>query len=389
MAALLIRNGRVLLPSGWADDTDVRLDGGAIDQIGYGLPSAGARGVYARGLMVVPGFIDIHIHGAAGALCEDANPGSIVRISAALARCGVTGFLPTLATLPADRLRAAVAAIASSCGSEPGARILGIHLEGPYLSPLRAGAQAIPWMRLPSIEEFDELQKVSNARIRLVTVAPELDGALPFIAAVRDRGVTVAVGHSNATAAEMSLGIEAGATHVTHLFNAMRPLHHREPGVIGVALTDDALSVELICDGHHLAPRTVDLALRCKPVGKAVLVSDAVALGMPEGEHEMFGVSCTVAGGAVRLREGGNLAGSCLSLDAAVRNVHRWLPQVPLERVLGAAAAAPAAVINESHTGIMPIGGAADLTILDTQLNVVATIARGAIVWHREQSSFA
>lgn len=383
MRPLLLRNGKVLLPSGW-QATDLRVEEGTIDRIGHGLPSGGAEVFDAGGMLVAPGFIDLHIHGAAGAMCEEADAEGIQRISATLARFGVTGFLATLAALPAERLRAAVAAIATVAGSESGARILGMHLEGPYLSPLRAGAQVVPWMRAPSIEEFDALQDLSGGRIRLVTVAPELPGAVPFIAAVRERGAQVAIGHSNATAEEMLLGIEAGATHATHLFNAMRELHHREPGVIGVALTEDSVSVELICDGHHLAPRVTDLALRCKPRGKAVLVSDAVgALGMPDGDYEMFGIACKIAGGAVRLRDGGNLAGSCLSLDRAVRNLHRWLPRLPLEDVLRAASSAPAAVIGETQTGAIVEGRSADLVVLDSNLEVVATICRGSTVWKR------
>jgi len=171
---------------------------------------------------------------------------------------------------------------------------------------------------------------------------------------------------------------------VTHLFNAMRELHQREPGVIGVALTADTVSVELICDGHHLAPRVVDLAWRCKPAGKMVLVSDAVgALGLPDGEYEMFGLTCVIADGTVRLKHGGNLAGSCLSLDRAVRNVHRWLPHVPLERVLEAASSSAAAAIGERQTGVLVEGRDADLGVLDAALEVVATIGRGTIVWQR------
>ncbi len=384
MSLRLLRNATVLLPTGPQDGMDVRIDGGVIDRTGSDLPSGGAAVQDATGLIVAPGFIDVHVHGAAGAMCEHAEPAALQRISATLARFGVTGFLATVATLPRETLHAAVGAIDAAVGSEPGARILGIHLEGPYLSPWRAGAQVGRWMRTPSIEEFDSLLDAAGGRIRLVTVAPELEGALPFVAAVRDRDVTVALGHTNATQEEMMLGIEAGATHVTHLFNAMRELHHREPGGVGVALTTDTLSVELICDGQHLAPRTVDLVWRCKPADKVVLVSDAVgALGMPDGDYEMFGVRCTIADGTVRVQDNGRLAGSCLSLDRAVRNLHRWLPDVPLARILRAASSAAAAVIGETDAGEIADGRNADLVVLDSELNVVETIVRGATVWKR------
>ena len=198
------------------------------------------------------------------------------------------------------------------------------------------------------------------------------------------RGIAVAVGHSNATEVEMREALRAGARHITHLFNAMRELHHREPGVPGVALTEDAVSVELICDGHHLSPRIVDLAFRCKPAGKAILVSDAVAaLGMPEGDCELFGVPCRIEGGAVRLRDGGQLAGSCLRLDAAVRHVREWIPRLPLEEVLRAASTAPAALAGDSTCGEIRPGYIADLAVLGPALEVVATICRGRPIWER------
>jgi N-acetylglucosamine-6-phosphate deacetylase len=380
---LLLRNGTALLPTGM-EAADIRIEDGHIVGLGRELPVSGAQVIEAEGLFAAPGFIDLHIHGAAGAMCEQGDPDAIRRISAALPRFGVTGFLATVATLPPEQTQAAVRAIAAVAGSEPGARILGIHLEGPYLSPLRAGAQAIGAMRAASIEEFEALQELSGGLIRLVTLAPEIDSAFEFIRHLRARGVHVSVGHSDCTTAQMHAAITAGATHVTHLFNAMRGLHHREPGVAGSALVEDDVSVELICDGHHLAPAVVDLAFRCKPDGKVVLVSDAVgALGMPDGDYEMFGIQCTVADGAVRLRESGTLAGSCLSLDRAVRNVRRWLPSLPVERILRAASSSAAAAIGEHRTGDLAEGRDADLVLLDDAFEPVLTIVQGRIAWQR------
>jgi N-acetylglucosamine-6-phosphate deacetylase len=379
--SLLLKNGRVLLGSAIRPGTDVLVERGLIRRIGSDLQASGADVIDASGKLVAPGFIDLHIHGAAGAMCESGDEAQVRTISATLATFGVTAFLATIATLPPDALRNAVGAVARVIGSESGARILGIHLEGPYLSPLRPGAQAVPFMRAPAIEEIDTLQEIAGGRIRLVTLAPEIDGALDLIAGLRQRGIRVAAGHSNATTEEMIAGIRGGASHVTHLFNAMRELHHREPGPIGVGLTEDDASVELICDGHHLHPRVVDLVFRCKPDGKAVLVSDAVAaLGLPAGPSEMFGVACIIRDGAVRLRDGGNLAGSCLSLDLAVRNVRRWLPGLSLERILGAATSAPAAVIGETRVGKIAEGNEADIVILDGALQVVTTVVAGKVV---------
>lgn len=379
----MLRGGDVVTPAGVLTGVDVRVDDGVITSAGSSLSAANAHVIDARGSLVAPGFIDIHIHGAGGAMVEQGDPDQIDVISRTLARFGTTGFLATIATLAAEPLRAAMRAVATAVGRESGARILGIHLEGPFLNPSRAGAQAVQWMRAPSIEEFDTLQELSGDLIRLVTIAPEIDGAIPFIRALHDRGVVVSAGHSNATAAEMAVAVDAGVTHVTHLFNAMRELHHREPGIAGVALTDDRLSAELICDGHHLSPAVVELALRSKPPLKAVLVSDAVgALGLPDGDYEMFGVTCVVAGGAVRLKAGGQLAGSCLTLDRALRNLRQWQPQRPLADLIHAASWAPARALGLDHQrGTIEAGKQADLVLLTPDLTVRRTWCGGVEVW--------
>jgi N-acetylglucosamine-6-phosphate deacetylase len=382
--SILIRGGDVVTADALRRGIDVRIDDGTITHIGPDLSGTAAQMLDARRLVVAPGFIDIHVHGAGGGTCESGDGAQIEAISATLARFGVTGFLATLATLPPDALRAAVRAIADTAGHEPGARILGIHLEGPYLNPQRAGAQATRWMRPPSIEEFDALYDLSGGLIRLVTVAPEMEGSLPFIQAVRERGVTVAAGHTDASAVEMELAVEGGVTHVTHLFNAMRPLHHREPGVLGVALTDDRLSTELICDGHHLADDAVETAMRCKPAAKIVLVSDGVATGCTDGEYEFFGTHCVVAAGTVRLKEGGQLAGSCLSLDQAVRNVHHWQPALPLHSLLHMCSRNAARAVGlAARRGTLAAGKEADIVLLDAQLSVVRTLRHGETVFAR------
>jgi N-acetylglucosamine-6-phosphate deacetylase len=385
MGSILLASGDVVTREGVCRGLDVRVADGVIAEIGRSLSRRGPC-IEAGGLLVAPGFFDVHVHGAGGAMCESGSPQELLTISDTLARFGTTSFLATMATLPAETLRQAVEAVAAAAGHEQGARIAGIHLEGPYLNPRRAGAQAVPWMRAPSIEEIDELQRLSGGRIKLITVAPELEGALPFVSAMRERGVRVSAGHSDATADQMRAAVAAGVTHVTHLFNAMRELHHREPGIVGAALTNDALSTELICDGHHLHPTTVDLALRCKPPGKVVLVSDAVgALGMPEGTYEMFGLRCVISHGCVRLADGGQLAGSCLTLDQAVRNVRAWRPEMPLEALLHCASWAPARVIGvDGAIGTLEPGKRADLTLLNEQLEVVRTFCGGREVWRTE-----
>ena len=375
--SLLLRNGSVLVDGVLRTGMDVHVEDGIIRKIGSRGEARAADEIDVAGCIVAPGYVDLHIHGAAGVMCESGDPNAVRKLSELLPRYGVTGFLPTLAALPLERLRTAVAAIASVRGHEPGACILGIHLEGPFLNPKLAGAQRSDWMRGPALAELEELQSIAGGAIRLITIAPELPGAIPFIAAARRLGVTVSIGHTEATAAQMRAAIAAGATHVTHLFNAMRALHHREPGPIGVALTDDTVSVELICDGHHLDLTAVELAWRCKPRGKVVLVSDAVALAMPEGDCKLFDVDCIVAGGAITLANSGALAGSCLGLDQAVRNLRAWIPSESIGAVLACASTNPSATIHEDAGGGLVAGGSADLVVLDPNLNVVATLCRG------------
>ncbi len=379
--SLLLRNGSVLVAGGMRARTDVHIADGVIARIGPGIEAPGADEIDCAACIVAPGYVDLHIHGAAGVLCESGDTGAIRRISEILPRYGVTAFLPTLAALPPQRLRTAVAAIAAVQGGEPGARILGIHLEGPFLNPTFAGAQRSDWMRAPALAELEELQSLAAGAIRLITVAPELPGAIPFIAAARRLGVTVSIGHTGATAEQMREAIAAGALHVTHLFNAMRPLHHREPGPIGIALADDKVSVELICDGHHLDPTAVALAWRCKPRDKLVLVSDSVALDMPEGSCKLFDSDCVIGGGAIRLAKSGALAGSCLGLDQALRNLRAWLPDAPLEALLASTSANAAATIAETRAGSLVVGAPADLVVLDRNLEIAATLSGGKIIW--------
>jgi len=378
----IVAGGRVLAPEGWHDDCDVVAAGGRIVAIGPGLAHRGAEVVDARGLLVAPGFVDVHVHGAAGAMFEDGSIDANRHVLATLAPLGTTGVLATVAALPPEGLLAAVRAIAAAALGGGGARVLGIHLEGPFLSPRRAGAQNPDWMRPPSVAEFNAVQRACGGLVRLVTVAPELPGALAFIAAVRQRGVRVALGHSEASAAQVDDAIAAGATQVTHLFNAMAGLHHRAPGLVGVALDDARLAVEVIADGVHVDPRLLRLAARCKSDGGLLLVSDGVAaVGAAAGPLQLFGAAC-VAGDAVRRCDDGRLAGSCLTLARAVANMGTWLPEWPRAAVLAAASASPARAVGlaASEAGALVVGAPADVVLLDPALCL-----RGVVLGGRTQ----
>lgn len=370
---LLLRGGRVLAGGAWRDPCDVHVAGGVAAAIGEGLRAAGAAVLEAGGLELVPGFVDLHVHGAGGAMFEDGRREAVRQVRSTLAAHGTTALLATLAALPAGELLRAVGAIADDADADSGARLLGIHLEGPFLNPRRAGAQRPDWMRAPSLDEVDRLQARAGGRIRLVTVAPELPGALPFIAALRQRGIAVALGHSEAGAEVVDAAIAAGATQVTHLFNAMPSLHHRGVGLAGVALSDDRLAVELIADGVHVDRRALAIATRAKRPGAWLLVSDGVAaVGLAPGRLRLFGADC-ILGDAVRLAGDGRLAGSRLTLAAAVRNLRAWLPSLPPAAVIDAATRHPAAAIGCGGVcGDVAVGRTADL---------VALAADGAVRW--------
>lgn len=376
--ALLLRGGRVLAAEGWRADCDVRVDGGVITALGPDLDADGAEVVEARQEIVAPGFVDLHVHGAGGAMFEDGDRDGVRRIRAALAAHGTTALLATVAALPPEDLRRAVAGIAAAMAEPGGARLLGIHLEGPFLNPRRGGAQRPDWMREPSIEELEALQAAAGGHIRLLTMAPELPGALELIRHARRRGMVVALGHSEASAAQVEAAIAAGATQVTHCFNAMAPFHHRDVGLAGMALLDERLRIELIADGAHVEPRALRLAVRCKPDGGWVLVSDGVAaVGQGPGRLQLFGAACS-AGDAVRQADSGRLAGSCITLADAVRNLRGWLPEHPLEALLRAASTVPAAAIGcgDRH-GVLAAGRQAEMVVLDRDLQLCRALSAG------------
>lgn len=387
MDKLLLRAGRVLLPQGWSANTDVRVEDGLIERVGQDLAAPGAQIIEAEGKVVVPGFVDLHCHGGFGFLCEDGNPEALRELSRCLPRFGVTGFLATVAALPRKKLLEAVEAVVWASGTEAGARLLGIHLEGPFLNRHCAGAQNKRWLRPPDLHELDELLGRGNGLVRMVTLAPELPGAVPLIAALVERGVIAALGHSEATEEETLIAVDAGARHVVHLFNAMRPFHHREPGLVGVALGEQALTVELIADGHHVHPRALELAWRARAGREIVLVTDSVAAGLPDGDYTFAGRRCRIETGAVRTSDNGRLAGSCLTLDRAVRNVCAWLPDVAHERVFATVSATPCTLLGLPHHGRIEVGAAADLVVLDATYEVECTVVGGRIVYERSRGT--
>jgi N-acetylglucosamine-6-phosphate deacetylase len=329
------------------------------------------------GATLAAAFLDIHIHGAAGHDVMDAAPEFPAAMGRLLASRGTGAYLATTVTAPLDRTLRAVSALAKVIAEGPVAgqtRPIGIHLEGPFLSHAKRGVQPDEYLLEPDIATFDRLYDAAEGQVTLITLAPELPGAAELTAHARRRGVRVSLGHSNATAEETRAAIAAGATSATHTFNAMRPLDHREPGILGVTLTDDGLYAELICDGIHTAPELVRLWWRAKGAERAILVTDAMsATGMPPGEYTLGGFQVQVADGRATAR--GVLAGSVLTLDRALLNFVRFTGAT-VEQGLRLVTANPAAMLGIGDRALI-IGQPASLVAVGGDGRLMASMVNG------------
>jgi N-acetylglucosamine-6-phosphate deacetylase len=339
----------------------------------------GARVLDFPGAILGPSFFDVHIHGAAGHDVMEATPQALDTIGAFLASRGTSAYLATTVTAPLDATLRALDGLANEIAKlpEPGrARPLGIHLEGPFLSHQKRGVQPAEHLLAPSIATFDRLIDAAHGHVRLMTIAPELPGAAELVKHATSRGVRVSLGHSNATSAETHTAIAAGAVSATHTFNAMRPLDHREPGILGTVLTDDYLFSELICDGIHTDPEIVCLWWKAKGPERAILVTDAMAAaGMPDGEYQLGGFPVEVKDGRATAR--GVLAGSVLTLDRALANFLKF-SGASIEQALRLLSSNPAAMTGLAHrAGSLAPGKSANLVAIDATGNLVSSIIGG------------
>jgi N-acetylglucosamine-6-phosphate deacetylase len=366
------------------DHPIVVLDGGRIASISTRASSAAPAGAPILDFpeaTLAPSFLDIHIHGAAGHDVMEATPEALATMGAFLASRGTARFLATTVTAPIDTTLRAVAGLAKLIASPPapGAVPLGIHLEGPFLSHTKRGVHPPAFLLEPDIALFDRIYEAAEGQVRLITLAPELPGAPELAAHAVARGVRVSVGHSNATAQETRAAIAAGATSATHTFNAMRPLDHREPGILGTVLTDDSLFAELICDGIHSAPEMTKLWWRAKGPERAILVTDAMsATGMPDGDYRLGELTVQVANG--RATSEGALAGSVLTLDRALANFLAFTGAT-LEQGLRLLTGNPAALTGfQSEAGSLAPGGAANLVAVSPEGQLAAAFVNGILV---------
>jgi N-acetylglucosamine-6-phosphate deacetylase len=381
--AQLTLSGPTLLPDGEIAPATLTLDGETIRDV---VPGYDARAGLTTGGVIAPGFIDLQVNGAYG--CDFAvEPSSIAPVAARLPETGVTGFLPTCITSPIESyagwLEAATAAAEQAAQDARSARVPGVHLEGVYFNPHKAGAHNPALLRPVDVEEI-LTRYARHSSVRVVTLAPELPGALDAIRALNERGILVSAGHSNATYAEAEQAIAAGIRWGTHLFNAMHDLRHREPG-LPAALLLSGVPVGLIVDGVHLHPAVVQLVYRLKGAGGVTLVTDAMAaMGNAPGTYNLGGYSVNVDEVSARLPNG-TLAGSILTMDGAVRNMVAQSGCTPAE-ALRMASATPAALLGLERQGRIAPGCDADLVLLDGALRVQATLVRGEVVYRREKT---
>ncbi len=340
----------------------------------------GARHHDFPGNILAPGFIDVHIHGGSGHDVMERAPSALAAIERGMVKHGVTSYFPTTVTAPLpDTLRSLEhlgKAVRSNSFAPGRSRPLGIHLEGPFISHVKRGVHPPENLLPPSPHMLRQLYDASGGTVRMLTIAPELDGAVETIAEAARLGIQTSLGHSNATLAEANAGIQAGARHATHTFNAMRALDHREPGILGAVLSDDRLTADLIADGLHVAPSVIKLFLAAKGIGRAILITDAIsATGMPDGDYKLGGFTVQVRDGRCDLD--GKLAGSVLTLDRAVRNVMQFVP-LSLENAVRLVTLNPARCAGLADSrGVLASGRIADVVVLTPSGEVVATMVAG------------
>ena len=385
--ALVIQARELFTPLERVERPLLFIDDGAVARIASSVECEiprGARVVDLGDATLVPGFIDMHIHGGAGHDVMEASADALPAIEKLLLQHGVTTYFPTTVTAPVDQTLSALEKLADAIeqaretAGNGRAKPAGIHLEGPFISHVRPGVHPPADLLPPTLEMFERFWQASRGHIKVLTIAPELEGARPVIEEATQRGVCVSMGHSDADLPAAQAGVAAGVRHATHMFNAMRPLGHRDPGILGEALMDERVSAEIIADGIHVDPLIVSLFLRVKGAETAVLVTDATAAtGMPDGRYRLGSLEVDVEDGKCLVN--GKLAGSVLTMDKAVRNVVKFA-NWNLQRAVRLATLNPARTTGlPAKAGMLVAGAAADIVALNFKGEVVKTIVRGQV----------
>jgi len=384
MSTILLHAARALTPTTELTDAGILIRDGVIEAVGprqdMTLPS-GATEISAAGQTAIPGFIDIHIHGAGGHDVMEGTGEAMSTVAQTLARHGTTSFVATTVTASPDDTCLSVEGIARYITQQfetlqPKAEVLGVHYEGPFINKARRGVHPAEWVQLPSTELLQRFVQAAAGKARILTIAPELLGAIPCIHAAREAGIVVAMGHTDATYEQARAGIVHGARHAVHVYNAMRPFSHRDSGVIGAVLTSQEVTAELIADGIHVEEAAMRVLLQAKGAGCVILISDGLsATGMPDGKYMLGNFEVTVSGGVCRNAEG-KLAGSTLTLDRALRNVVAL--GISLPDAVRMLTTNPAKLLGiEFKKGALRTGADADIVLLDENLQLTNVWTRG------------
>ena len=383
---LAFRNAEIITPFRVIERGTLVVQGRMISAVGtsddVGVPPR-ARVVDCENMMLAPGFVDVLVHGGGGYGFADMSMEAVEQISEHFFRHGTTGLLAALYSKPEREMVADVRRISEFIRSSTGTNVWGIHLEGPFINRELHGAMKVDYLWEPSVEGWNRLYEASRGSIRLMTLAPELPGMGEVMRAAAKDGVVLSIGHSCADYQDVLMGIDNGVAHVTHMFNAMRAFHHREPGVLTAALLHDELKVELIADGIHVHPAVMKLIYRIKGDGGIVLITDAIrASGMPDGDYTFMDQKIHVKDKRAYLGDG-TLAGSTLTMEVAVRNMVR-LAEVPVTHAVRMGSLNGAKVLGlSSHKGILAVGKDADLVLMNRDFEVQMTVSEGEIRYSR------
>jgi N-acetylglucosamine-6-phosphate deacetylase len=375
MSTLVLKNVKLVTPEGVLNDGWIKLADGRIEALGSGSAAAvsgEAQAIDGGGGWVLPGFIDVHVHGGAGHDFMDADEEGLREITKFHASHGTTGILATSLTASRDELTGVLDRVSRfMAGSMPYAQVLGVHFEGPFVSDKWKGAQNPDYILPPQLEWLEEWVRCYPGIIRIQTLAPEAEGALDYIERLDSHGIVPACGHTDATYAQIIAAADRGLRHAVHTFNAMRPYHHREPGTVGAVLTDDRIFAEVIADGHHVHAAGIEMLRRAKGPERVILVTDAMAAaGMPDGDYRLGGLPVTMTCGVARLTHSGNLAGSTLTMIESLRHMVREI-SVPIADASRMASGNPARQLGiDSVTGTLEAGKRADVLLLSDQLEL-------------------
>lgn len=360
--------------------TDIAFEDGKIVAIGK---LDNVEPIFDTDGVVLPGFIDEHIHGAGGADAMDGTEEALQTISEYVAKEGTTGFLATTMTQSPENIGKALKNVKTvrEKGEYKGAEILGVHLEGPFISPKHVGAQPLEYVAKPAPETFDKYNEISGGNIKVVTLAPEVEGGLDLVKHLAKIGVVASIGHTGAKFSDVEAAVAAGATNVTHTYNAQTPLHHREAGVVGAAMLIDELNCEMICDTIHVSVPAIKIFVKNKPHDKFTLITDAMrAKGMPDGLSELGGQQVFVKNGEARLSDG-TLAGSVLKMNVAVKNLVEKVGVSFIDAV-DFASANPAKNLGlYDERGSIEVGKRADFAVMDKDYNILCTVIGGKVVY--------